>query len=141
MIDSGDRGFWGPLLLVGTGGFLGSCARFLVGGWAQRLSGTLALPVGSLAANLLGCLAIGALSAVALRWADHPRLLLFAMAGFLGGFTTYSAFAHESWALLRQGEARAALLHLALHVVGGLAALAAGHALARWTVGGPPPPG
>ncbi len=50
------------LFLIGSGGFLGSVARYLVSSWAQRLSGSAEFPYGTLAVNVLGCLVIGVLS-------------------------------------------------------------------------------
>jgi CrcB protein len=56
------------------------------------------------------------------------RLLL--VTGLLGGFTTFSAFSWEALALLRAGQSWAAAGYVAGSVVGGLAAAAAGWAVA-----------
>ncbi len=119
-------------LLVGAGGFIGSALRFLLGGWVQRLSATAAFPFGTLAVNVLGCLLIGMLAGFAeSRQALEPGMRLFLIAGVLGGFTTYSAFAFESIALIHDAEYGRALINVALQIFLGLGAAFLGHALMR----------
>jgi CrcB protein len=92
------------LLLVGTGGFLGSITRFL----ASRLIQTnlqSAFPFGTFFVNITGCLLIGLIYG----FSDRSSLLtpgwkMFLAAGFCGGFTTFSTFANENLALLRDGD-------------------------------------
>lgn len=92
-----------------------------------------AMPLGTLAVNVVGGLLIGA----ALVWFEHhPNDLLrvFALTGVLGGFTTFSAFSAESLVLLQRGQWSTALLHSALHVLASLACAAVGFAAMRWLV-------
>jgi CrcB protein len=113
------------LLAVAAGGAAGSVARYLVALFAARAFGT-ALPWGTLAVNVVGSFAIGWLAGVLSRSAsDLARPLL--LSGFLGGFTTFSAFALETMTLPRP----AAILYVALSLAGSLAACAAGLSLAR----------
>lgn len=113
-------------LLVGLGGAAGSMLRYAIGlGFARS-----AFPYSTLIVNGLGCLLIGmALPA----WNRAPvlsdawRLLL--VVGFLGGFTTFSAFGHETAVLLPHSPLRAGINVLA-NVVIGLGAVLAGRALA-----------
>jgi CrcB protein len=120
------------LLLVGLGGFLGSIGRYLVGGWAQRALPLSTFPLGTLAVNVVGCFGIGALGALAgERQALGPELRTFLMLGVLGGFTTFSSFAHETLALGRDGEYGRALVNVALQVCVGLAAAWLGAELVR----------
>ena len=49
---------WQQVVYVGLGGFIGSVLRFMVGGWAQRLSPMGGFPIGTLTVNVLGCLLI-----------------------------------------------------------------------------------
>lgn len=120
------------LLLVGGGGLLGSLSRFYLSGWVHRWSGVSGFPLGTLAVNLVGCLAIGLAAGLAeSRQLLSAEMRLFLMLGFLGGFTTFSTFGWESFALLRGGEALRAFVNLGLHLVGGLAAVWAGVALSR----------
>jgi len=120
-------------LLVGFGGFAGSVLRFLVGGWAQRLVPGAGFPVGTLAVNVAGCLAIGFLGGlVEHRQLFDPAQRLFVLVGILGGFTTFSTFAFETLALGESGAFGRALLNIAAQLVLGLAAAAAGFVAARW---------
>ncbi|MBX9747859.1 MAG: fluoride efflux transporter CrcB [Hyphomonadaceae bacterium] len=84
-------------LWVALGGALGSVARYGVGLAAARWLGT-ALPWGTLAVNVIGGLAMGVLFARTGPDQEHLRLLLGV--GFLGGFTTFSAFSMETVRLM-----------------------------------------
>lgn len=119
------------LLLVGTGGFFGSVTRYYLTGWATQLSGASRFPVGTLVVNVSGCLLIGLLAGLA----EHANLLsaptrLFLLTGFLGGFTTYSAFAYETYFLGREHMALAALGSVALQLLLGLGAVMLGSGIA-----------
>ncbi len=121
------------LVWVGLGGCLGSVLRFLVGGWAHRLTPWGSFPVGTLAVNVLGCLAIGFLGGLA----DQRQLLdagqrLFLMVGVLGGFTTFSSFALETLELAQDGQVFPAVLNILLQTVLGLCAALAGYLGARF---------
>ena len=120
------------ILLVGSGGFLGSVSRYLVGGWVHRLLGASVFPVGTLTVNVAGCLAIGFFAGLAeARQVLTPEGRLFLLLGFLGGFTTFSTFGYETFSLARGGEGVRALANVALHLFLGLAAVAAGQQLSR----------
>ena len=115
------------LLLVGGGGFLGSVARYYITGWATQLSHAGRFPVGTLAVNVTGCLLIGFLAGLA----EHAHLLspptrLFLLTGLLGGYTTYSAFAYETYFLGREHLALAALANVALQLLLGFGAVLVG---------------
>jgi CrcB protein len=106
------------LLAVGAGGAVGAVLRFLVSGWVHRLAGFSAFPWGTLAVNAAGCLAIGLLGGLAdVRQIFTPPQRLFLLIGLLGGFTTFSTFAYESYALARSAEFFQAGLNVALQVV------------------------
>jgi CrcB protein len=110
---------------VAAGAALGAWLRW---GLAVGLNGLFpALPPGTLVANLAGGYLIG----LALAWfALHPSLpaewKLFAVTGFLGAFTTFSAFSSEVVGLLQAGRAGWALATVAAHVLGSLAMTFAG---------------
>ncbi len=77
------------ILIVGIGGFFGAILRYWIGGWAQNLSGSSSFPYGTLAVNLIGCLAIGLLSQLAeASQIMTPETRLFLFIGLLGAFTT-----------------------------------------------------
>ena len=117
-------------VLVGVGGFFGALGRFLLSGWiGARVE---QFPAGTLAVNVIGSLAIGFLAGAAggrLLASGAVRLLV--MAGFLGAFTTFSAFSYESVQLWQAGRWPALLANAGLNVSGCLLATAAGMAAAR----------
>ena len=84
----------------------------------QGFSRSIQFPYGTLAVNLIGCLAIGFLSYLAETrgvFTAETRTLVFI--GVLGGFTTFSAFGNETINLWRQGEGGLAALNVAAHLV------------------------
>lgn len=119
------------LLLVFCGGMAGTLARF---GLAEALPAPAGLPLGILLVNIAGALALGfLLEALALGGPDAGRrraLRLLFGTGFLGGFTTYSALAVDSALLVGSGRAAEGVAYLAVSVLIGLVATAAGVALA-----------
>lgn len=126
------RGF----LLVGLGSFIGGMLRFGLSGLLSRGAGGPWFPYGTLAVNVIGSLAIGFLAGSAGTWmplsADRR---LFLVTGLLGGFTTFSAFALETFVLTQEGQHGAAMLNVVLQLLIGLAAVwlgyGLGHGLAR----------
>jgi CrcB protein len=118
------------LLAVGAGAVLGAWLRWGLSYWLNPRVAS--LPLGTLAANLIGGYLIGLAVGV---FVTHPALAppwrLFIATGFLGGLTTFSAFSAENVALLQSGQWVAATIHVVLHVVGSLIATAAGIATIR----------
>jgi CrcB protein len=91
------------ILLVGTGGFLGSVSRFLASRYMQDNFPS-AFPFGTFFVNITGCFLIGIIYGFSERSALlTPGWKMFLAAGFCGGFTTFSTFANENLALLRDG--------------------------------------
>lgn len=115
-------------LAVMGGAAVGALLRWQAQAWLNPLwSG---FPLGTLAVNAAGGLAIGVAAAwFSARPDDLLQLLL--MTGVLGGFTTFSAFSVESLALLQRGAWLAAASHTLAHVLGSLACAALGWALGR----------
>ncbi|HHY31473.1 MAG TPA: fluoride efflux transporter CrcB [Firmicutes bacterium] len=121
------------VLLVGLGGFVGAVLRYSLGGFVHRYLDAARFPYGTFTVNLLGCLAIGFLAGMAdARGAFTPELRVFVFVGLIGAFTTFSTFTYETMSFLRDGQALAAVVNVALHVLLGLAAVWAGDALSRW---------
>lgn len=92
------------LLMIGTGGFLGSVARYLSSNYINLLFSS-HFPYGTLTVNIIGCLIIG----IAVGLFERFDVLfiewrLFVAVGFCGGFTTFSAFALENISLLQAGK-------------------------------------
>jgi CrcB protein len=119
------------ILLIGSGGFIGSIARYGLQQLAQKLLHW-TFPTGTLIVNLIGCFAIGLVFGLADR---SDRLTedwkLFLAVGICGGFTTFSSFSYENIKLLREGAYGQALLYIAASLLFGLALTYAGIALAR----------
>jgi fluoride exporter len=110
------------LLLVGTGGFFGSVSRFLASRFMQNYFPS-AFPFGTFFVNITGCFLIGLIYG----FSERSSLLtsnwkLFLAVGFCGGFTTFSTFANENLALLRDGEFFNFILYTSLSVFLGIAA-------------------
>lgn len=110
------------LLLVGAGGFAGSISRYLIYVWFTNRNLT-SFPWATLLINVSGCLVIGIVSGLIERAVPQHRFLFLAgSVGFLGGFTTFSAFGLETLNLIKnQGVAIAFANVLASVVVGVLA--------------------
>ncbi|HTM62634.1 MAG TPA: fluoride efflux transporter CrcB [Burkholderiales bacterium] len=114
------------MLLVAVGGAVGSMARFQIGSMVLARTETWAFPLGTFIVNVLGCLIAGILIGVAEYRAFltlEMRLLIFT--GFLGGFTTFSAFGVETVALIERGQYVVAATYVLSSVVVGLGALLA----------------
>jgi fluoride exporter len=111
------------VLLVGSGGFLGSIARYLLSGWVQRLTQDSFFPYGTMSVNLIGCAVIGLLAGLAdSRGILTPQSRAFLLVGILGGFTTFSSFSYDTTSLFNGGRTFAALLNVLVQVVVGLTA-------------------
>jgi CrcB protein len=109
------------LLWVMVAGGLGSGARYLTGQWAAASLGT-AWPYATLIVNLSGCFLLGLVTQLATSGSWNPELRAAVAIGFLGGFTTYSAFNQETIALVANGSVGAAAANVAITLAGGLAA-------------------
>jgi len=121
------------IILVGAGGFFGSVFRYVLGGWVYSLIRTPLFPYGTLAVNLLGSFLIGFLGGLSeSRQVFSPESRLFLFIGVLGGFTTFSSFGFETFALARDGEMLAAAGNILAQVVFGLGAVWLGNVLSRF---------
>jgi CrcB protein len=118
------------IALVWLGGSVGSVARYLVGLALVAAAGP-SFPYGTLTVNVTGAFAAGLLLGVGdVRGVlDSTRLLL--LTGFLGGYTTFSAFAVETVRLLEQQGWPAVTGNVAANLALGLGAAAVGLAVGR----------
>jgi CrcB protein len=122
-----------PILVVGTGGALGSVLRYLLSLLAQRYSVT--FPHGTLWANLLGCLAIGMVVTLATATESiSPSLRLFLATGICGGFTTMSSFIYELVQFSKDHEYLYAGAYFSLTLFGCMAMFCLGAWLVQWTL-------
>jgi len=120
------------LAYIAIGGGVGAVLRYIVSGWGQRLTGPSTFPAGTFLVNLLGCLAMGALVAYFAgphRVREEFRIAL--LVGVLGGFTTFSAYAYETFALLENGQRLHAAMNVVLSNVAGLAGLWSGYRIVQ----------
>lgn len=110
------------LVAIAVGGAAGALLRYGVGVSVAGMLGR-DFPYGTLAANVLGCLAMGVLYVLFLeRMAVSPELRAALLVGLLGAFTTFSSFSIETLLLLENGEPGRAALNVALSVMLCLAA-------------------
>ena len=93
------------IVLIGAAGLVGTLARYWISGWADERWGA-TFPIGTLIVNALGCFAIGFLfHATEEKYLIDPVVRSAVLVGFLGGFTTFSSFAIQSFNLV-QGDVR-----------------------------------
>lgn len=119
-----------PWLAVPVGGALGASSRWGISVLVAEAGGD--LPLATLAVNVLGCLAMGLLVAFVLAHpARHPLWRPFLGVGFLGGFTTFSAFAADTILLARDGAWAMSAAYLVVSLAGCLLAVWAGIAIGR----------
>jgi len=119
------------VLSICAGASLGALLRWLLAGRFNPLFP--ALPLGTLAANLVGGYLVGVAVAV---FATAPQLppqyRLFVVTGFLGGLTTFSTFSAEVVTQLQQGHTAWALATALAHLLGSFALTALGIATVAW---------
>ncbi len=113
---------------VGAGAAVGAWMRWGLGAILNPLFPT--IPLGTLAANLIG----GFLMGVAMAVIGHyetlaPEMRLLITTGFLGGLTTFSTFSAETTTLLTRGQLGWTAAIVAAHVIGSVAFTILGIAL------------
>ncbi|TAN06347.1 MAG: fluoride efflux transporter CrcB [Rhodanobacteraceae bacterium] len=117
-----------PLLAAGSGAFIGACLRYLFGTWFNPVFPT--VPLGTLAANLLGGLLMGLiLGAFAQFQSLSPATRVFVTTGCLGGLTTFSTFSGETITLLLRGQYGWTATIIGAHLIGTLGMTLIGFAL------------
>ncbi len=123
------------ILLVGFFGTIGVLARYLCGHTAHRLF-KLSFPWDTLAINVIGALAIGVVYVLGVeRTSLSTEWRIAITAGFLGGFTTFSAYCLEGYQLFSSGRYGAALAYVGLSPIVGVAAVLIAVLLTRLLVG------
>ena len=126
------------LLIVGLGGFLGAVSRYYLVDVIERVwQSPNGFPWGIFAANMLGCLAVGAFFGYSIHVraiSDEMRLLV--ATGFLGSLTTFSTFGHQTLQLLRRGQIGLGLANIGASVLVGLFAVWIGFSLVERLRGG-----
>lgn len=124
------------VLCIALGGALGTLSRYGVGILSQRFLGD-GFPYGTLTVNVVGCFFMGLIGTIGAKTQIVPQFVVAAATiGFLGGFTTFSAFGNETYRHFEAGRTVLALGNIAANVCLGLLAVWAGNLAAKWMVGG-----
>jgi len=111
------------LLIVGTGGFVGAIARYLLSSMVQRYF-TNYQHLGTIAVNILGCFLLGMFMYLVQNKAmfgGNVKLLI--SIGLIGALTTYSTFAFETYELITDQRIYAAAFNILIHLLIGLTAV------------------
>jgi CrcB protein len=116
---------WTSLLAIGVGAALGAWLRWGLGLWLNPIFPT--VPLGTLAANLLGGYLIGlSVAFFAHNTSLSPEMRLFAVTGFLGALTTFSTFSAEVTTLILRQQLGWAFATAAVQLLGSLTLTALG---------------
>lgn len=116
---------------IALGGTMGTLARYGVGLLSQRFLGD-SFPYGTLTVNVVGCFLMGIAGTIGPKTHGMSSILVAAATiGFLGGFTTFSAFGNETFRHFEAGRSAIAIGNVAANVCLGLLAVWGGHLLAK----------
>ena len=119
------------LLIVGTGGFIGTVLRFLVSRYFQENTFSL-FPWGTFTVNIIGSLLIGIFYGMSERGnLLNPEIRIFLTVGICGGFTTFSSLTNDAFMLLQEKEWLKVSLYMSLSFFLGLIAVYLGRTLIK----------
>jgi CrcB protein len=118
-------------LAIGLGAALGANLRYLIGLWSITRFGP-QFPYGTIFINFMGSFLISlVMIPLSTRTSGTELIRLFAVTGFLGGFTTFSTFSYESYSLWAGGNAAYAAANIVVSLGLGLGGVFSGAVLAR----------
>jgi len=119
------------LFFLALAGGVGTLARYGLAGFIQKIHSK-NFPVGTMVVNILGCLVVGILwTLFETKWEVSPETKLLVLVGFMGAFTTFSAFILETSHLVRSTAWMYAAINLILQNTLGLIALFGGITIGR----------
>jgi CrcB protein len=105
------------VIAIAVGGAFGSVLRYGLSTWVHTLVGR-EFPYGTLAVNVLGCLAMGILFVLLVeRMGEGTVWRAGLLIGVLGGFTTFSTFSIETFNLIEQGAMAKAAGNMAASLI------------------------
>lgn len=102
-------------MYIGIAGALGAIARYLIGVIMLSESG---FPFATFLVNLIGCYALAFINSRTLPFSNKLKSAIGT--GFLGSFTTFSAFSVETIAMIEDGQIVLAIIYITLSIVGGI---------------------
>jgi CrcB protein len=118
------------IFVIGIGSFFGGVFRYLLSLLIQTKT-TTNFPLGTLIVNIIGCFFIGIVLGIFEKGQISHEWKLFLATGFLGGFTTFSAFSSETFVLFREGYVAYALFYVLASVLLGLLATYVAYSLIK----------
>ena len=114
------------ILLLCVGGAFGTVSRSLLSTMILKSAGS-DFPYGTMIVNLLGCFIVGVLANLSeVKYCLTPNLKLLLIVGFVGAFTTFSAFILETADLMKEGETSRAFLNVFISLIVGFFVLRLG---------------
>ncbi len=122
------------ILLLVSGGAIGTVARYLISGVAQKYMGS-GFPWGTLVVNVTGAFIIGLIWGLFETVEIRSGFRIFVFIGILGGFTTFSSFALETMNLYKQGEIKMAILNILANNILAIVLVFVGFIVARAILG------
>lgn len=115
------------LLIVGIGSFFGGALRYYLSSLMKTVCNQY-FPWGTLLVNLIGCFLFGVVFAIFNRASSPTNTwCLLLTTGVCGGFTTFSAFAHESVQMLQNGNLLGFASYIVISIILGLLLIALGY--------------
>ncbi|NLW18114.1 MAG: fluoride efflux transporter CrcB [Candidatus Cloacimonetes bacterium] len=112
-------------LLVIAGGALGSFLRYCIT-LISRYQASSPFPYKTLIINVIGCLLVGFVTIKFQQYSNYQTIKLFFITGFLGAFTTFSAFSYETVILYQSGHLKTAMMNILATTFSGVLAVVVG---------------
>ena len=116
------------IFYIAFGGAIGSLARYLIGVFLQNTKS--GFPLSTFLVNVIGSFAIGIIFYI-LKDTNNENLKAFIIVGFLGGFTTFSAFSIDALNLIIEKQYFTSMLYISMTLIFSLSAVLLGFLFVR----------